>query len=78
MKPKSIPQVLKEFIAQDQFNALFIYEALNRYAQYVMDLDPKDHERMMIFTMNYCHWLVEQELGKHEPIKAKIGEAQKI
>ena len=48
MKAKSIPQVLKEFIAQDQFNALFIYEALNRYAEHVMTLDPKDYQTSVV------------------------------
>ena len=35
-------------------------------------------QRMMIFTMNYCHWLVDQELDKHDPIKATIGDPQRI
>ena len=78
MKAKSIPQVLKEFIAQDQFNALFIYEALNRYAQYVMDLDPKDHERSIVSLCMVQQIAQEWYDITHEPIKAKIGEAQKI
>lgn len=28
--------------------------------------DASEAQRMMIFTMNYCHWLVEQELTKSE------------
>jgi hypothetical protein len=78
MKAKTIPQTLKEFIAQDQFNALFVYTALNRYAEHVMTLRPEDHERSVI-SLNLV-----QEIAKdwqqmtQEPIKAKIGEAQKI
>ena len=34
--------------------------------------------RMVIFTMNYCHWLVNEANDNHEPIKAKIGDAEKI
>lgn len=40
--------------------------------------DASEAQRVMIFTMNYCHWLVEQELGRHEPIKAKIGDPEPI
>ena len=78
MKAKSIPQVLKEFIAQDQFNALFIYEALNRYAQYVMDLDPKDHERSIVSLRVVQQIAQDWHDLTHQPIKAKIGKAQKI
>ena len=40
--------------------------------------DASEAQRVMIFTMNYCHWLIEQELGNHEPITATIGDAENI
>lgn len=47
-KTPTIQRVMKDFIEADPFNALFVYEALNRHVQYVMALDPKDHERAVI------------------------------
>ena len=78
-KTKTIPQVIAQFVGSDPaFNGLFVYEALNRHVQHVMSLDPKDHERALVSLSlmqdiaQYWHDLT------HEPIKAKIGEAQKI
>jgi len=45
---KSLPKTVVAFMNEDPFNALFIYEALNRHAEYVMSLDPKDYSRSII------------------------------
>jgi hypothetical protein len=70
-KTKTIPRVIAEFVGSDPaFNGLFVYEALNRYAQHVMSLDPKDHERSLIsLTLmqdiaQYWHDLTHEESGK--------------
>ena len=78
MKAKTIPQCITQFIKGDPLNPLFVYEALNLYAQHVLELDPKDHEGSIV---SLC---VVQQIAQdwydltHQPIKAKIGEAQKI
>ena len=78
MKAKPIPKCIAQFMGNDPLNALFVYEALNRYAQYVMDLDPKDHERS-IDSLCMVQQIAQDWYDiTHEPIKAKIGEAQKI
>ena len=60
MKPKTIPKVIAEFIGSDPaFNGLFVYEALNRYAQHVMSLDPKDHERSLV-SLNMMQEIAQQ------------------
>lgn len=47
-KPPSIQQTINSFVYADPFNALFVYEAINRHVQHVMHLDPKDHERSIV------------------------------
>ena len=78
-KPKTIPRVIAEFIGNDPtFNGLFVYEALNRHAQYMLSLNPKDHERSLI-NINLMQDIAQYWYDlTHEPVKAKIGEAQKI
>jgi hypothetical protein len=44
----TIQRDIKNFISTDPFNALFVYEAINRYVQHVMDLKPEDHERTIV------------------------------
>ena len=78
-KSKTIPQVVARFIGIDPtFNGLFVYEALNRHAQYMLSLDPKKHERAL-FSINLMQEIAQQWYDvTHEPVKAKIGDAQKI
>lgn len=60
MKPKTIPKIIAEFVGSDPaFNGLFVYEALNRHAQYVMSLDPKDHERSLV-SLNLMQEIAQQ------------------
>jgi len=79
MKPKTIPKIIAEFVGSDPaFNGLFVYEALNRHVQHVMSLDPKDHDRSVVSLSLMQHIAQQWHDMTHEPIKAKIGEAQKI
>lgn len=47
-KTPTIQQTITSFVHADPFNALFVYEAINRHVQHVMHLDPKDHERSLV------------------------------
>ena len=47
-KTQTIPKCIAQFVGGDPFNALFVYEAINRHVQYVMHLDPKDCERSIV------------------------------
>lgn len=59
-KTKTIPQVIAQFVGKDHaFNGLFVYEALNRYAQHVMSLDPKDYERSLV-SLNLMQEIAQQ------------------
>lgn len=78
MKTKTTPQLVKEFMAQNPFNALFIYEALDRYSAYVMTLDPKDFETSIV-SLNLVQEIAQDWNNlTYKPIKAKIGDAEKI
>lgn len=79
MKTKTTPQLIKDFMAQNPFNALFIYEALNRYSAYVMTLDPKDYETSVV-SLNLVQEIAQDwnNFDAYKPIKAKIGDAEKI
>lgn len=48
MQANPIPKQIAQFIGSNSFHALFVYEALNRYADHVMALDPKEHERSLV------------------------------
>lgn len=47
-KQPSIQQTINSFVHADPFNALFVYEAINRHVQHVMKLNPADHERSLV------------------------------
>jgi hypothetical protein len=47
-KKQSMPQRIAAFIGADPFNALFVHEAIERYAAHVMTLKPEDHERALV------------------------------
>ena len=47
-KQPTIQRVIRDFVEADPFNALFVYEALNRHVQHVMSLKPEDHERSVV------------------------------
>ena len=47
-KQPTIQRVIRDFVESDPFNALFVYEALNRHVQHVMSLKPEDHERSVV------------------------------
>lgn len=44
----TIQRDIKDFVNADPFNALFVYEAINRHVQHVMHLKPEDHERSIV------------------------------
>ena len=56
-KKPSIQQTINTFVHADPFNALFVYEAINRHVQYVMHLNPADHERSLVSLnpVSYTH-----------------------
>jgi hypothetical protein len=47
-KPKTVAKEVALFIGSDPFNAMFVHEAINRYAEFVMRLNPKEHERSIV------------------------------
>jgi uncharacterized membrane protein YkgB len=47
-KQPTIQQTINSFVYADPFNALFVYEAINRHVQHVMHLKPEDHERSLV------------------------------
>jgi hypothetical protein len=47
-KQPTIQRVIRDFVDTDPFNALFVYEAINRHVQHVMHLKPEDHDRSIV------------------------------
>jgi len=47
-KKPTMPQRIAAFVKADPFNALFVHEAIERYASHVMHLKPEDHERALV------------------------------
>ena len=59
VKKPTIQQVVKYYTDADPFNALFVYEAISRHAQYVMSLKPEDHERSVV-SLNLMQEIAQQ------------------
>lgn len=69
-KTKTIPKIIAEFVGSDPaFHGLFVYEALNRHAQHVMSLDPKDHDRSLVSLSLMQHIAQQWHDMTHEESK---------
>ncbi len=71
MKRKSFHQILKEFLQDDPINAVFVHDALNRHAKYIMSLK-EDKDDRSLFALSLVQDIARdwQELER-EPIKGK-------
>ena len=77
-KPKNVTKEVALFVGNDPFNAMFVHEAISRYAEFVMRLNPKEHERSIVSLPLMQAIAMEWYDLTEQSVRAKIGEAQKI